>query len=235
MKGNQRWGSRGKAIALVGLIGLVAGCTVPKYNYVPSVQHLSEPAIGSINTAYIGDSLIRQGTVSDHDGIRLTGQFKTGMLGYTLMPGDYLKQGEDADAEFFLPGGQRPGQVVKPPLADAWQSVMVRKREPGVCVVSVFNVSQCAATATYQRIKATTDQSASFQQALLYNGRVGNKINIGYREFSSNMARPAFNNDVEYDLEASNVIGYKGARIEVLRATNESIQYRVLQNFSTNR
>jgi hypothetical protein len=31
----------------------------------------------------------------------------------------------------------------------------------------------------------------SFQQTLIYSGKVGNKINIGYREFSSNMARPA--------------------------------------------
>ena len=27
---------------------------------------------------------------------------------------------------------------------------------------------------------------------------IGDKINVGYREFSNNTARPAFNNDVEY-------------------------------------
>lgn len=72
----------------------------------------------------------------------------------------------------------------------------------------------------------------SFQQTLLYNGRVGDKINIGYRESSGNMARPAFNNEVEYDLSESKTIGYKGARIEVIEATNQSIKYRVLSNFN---
>ena len=42
----------------------------------------------------------------------------------------------------------------------------------------------------------------------------------------------AFNNDVEYDLRESSVIGYKGARIEVVEATNEHIKYKVIQNFS---
>jgi hypothetical protein len=58
-----------------------------------------------------------------------------------------------------------------------------------------------------------------------------NKINIGYREFSNNSARPAFNNEVEYDLSESKRIGYKGAQIEVLEADNSSITYEVLRNF----
>jgi len=42
----------------------------------------------------------------------------------------------------------------------------------------------------------------------------------------------AFNNDVDYDLNESKVIGYKGARIEIIEATNELIKYRVLKNFN---
>ncbi|MCI2286140.1 IS982 family transposase [Colwellia sp. MSW7] len=57
------------------------------------------------------------------------------------------------------------------------------------------------------------------------------KINVGYREFSNNSARPAFNNDVEYDLSSSNLIGYKGASIEVIKADNSSITYKVIKNF----
>ncbi|ELT4634368.1 hypothetical protein R8Y01_003702, partial [Acinetobacter baumannii] len=72
----------------------------------------------------------------------------------------------------------------------------------------------------------------SFQQTLIYSGKVGNKINIGYREFSSNIARPAFNNDVEYDLSQSKEIGYKGALLEIIEATNQDIKYKVIRNFN---
>ena len=61
---------------------------------------------------------------------------------------------------------------------------------------------------------------------------VGDKIDVGYREFSNNNARPAFNNDVEYDLTQSRTIGYKGAQLEVIEATNQHIQYRVIRNFN---
>ena len=62
--------------------------------------------------------------------------------------------------------------------------------------------------------------------------KVGNKINISYREFQGSMARSAFNNDVEYDLNDSRQIGYKGALIDVLEADNQKIKYKVLKNFN---
>ncbi|MGR5139977.1 hypothetical protein [Vibrio jasicida] len=47
------------------------------------------------------------------------------------------------------------------------------------------------------------------------------------------MARSAFSTEVEYDLGDSNVIGYAGARLEVIKATNTEIVYRVIKNFNT--
>ena len=73
----------------------------------------------------------------------------------------------------------------------------------------------------------------SFQRSLIYNGKIGDKINVAYREFSNDLARPAFNNNVEYDLKESKTIAYKGAVIEVLDANNQIIKYRVLKNFNT--
>ncbi len=43
------------------------------------------------------------------------------------------------------------------------------------------------------------------------------------------MARPAFNNNVEYDLSESPIIGYKGAKLEVIEANNQFIKYRVIE------
>jgi hypothetical protein len=49
-----------------------------------------------------------------------------------------------------------------------------------------------------------------------------------YREFKDNLARPAFTQELKYDLGQSRVIGYKGARFEVLDAGNTAITYKVL-------
>ena len=70
-----------------------------------------------------------------------------------------------------------------------------------------------------------------FQQTLIYSGISGDKINITYRESSGSIVNPSFSNNVEYDLSKSKIIGYKGCRLEVVKATNQSIKFKLLSNF----
>jgi hypothetical protein len=48
------------------------------------------------------------------------------------------------------------------------------------------------------------------------------------------MARPAFNQDIDYELnnDANTIIGFKGLRIEVLKATNMDITYKVIKDYN---
>lgn len=211
---------------------LVSGCTSTKYNYMPKVKNISEPSIGSVNTAYVGDSLLKQGVMSEFEGLKVTAPAKVSWA-YTITAGVFKKIGESPEGEFYFPAGTvDSGTIDKAVLADPWNAVMVKAKNKDLCVITVFSVAICESNMPYEKTMLNVANDNSFQQTLLYNGRVGNKINIGYREASNNMARPAFNNDVEYDLSESKVIGYKGARIEIMDATNQSIKYKVISNFN---
>lgn len=223
-----------RALFPVLLVLGLTGCAAPVYNYSPTTVEISDPPLDAVSVAYIGDSMIRQGKYVEHTAIYLPYDIDIGILApYTLTSGYYLKQGEDANTEFYLPSSEDGGRIVKAALADPFQVAQAHKGEPKLCVVTVFNVAVCREGAKFERTAQAVNSRDAFQQTLIYSGRIGNKINIGYRELSSNMARPAFNNDVEYDLTESRVIGYKGARLEVIEATNEHIKYRVLRNFNS--
>jgi hypothetical protein len=211
---------------------LTGACATPKYNYMPTVTAISKPPIGSINTSQVGDVLLQQGKYKEHEAINVQGATDTG-LAYTIHPGYYLKHGEDSSGEFYRPGGgDDAGHVEKAALADSWKSIMAKRNPNALCVVTVFNAAVCTDTNAFERTTKPVLSQDSFQQTLIYSGKVGNKINIGYREYSGNLARPAFNNNVEYDLAESRTIGYKGALIEVIEATNQHIKYKVIRNFN---
>ena len=72
----------------------------------------------------------------------------------------------------------------------------------------------------------------NFKQQFIYNGKVDNAIKFIYREFSGNVARGSFQQDLQYDLNESDIIGFKELRLKVVKATNQSITYKVLNNFS---
>ncbi len=210
----------------------IMGCAKPKYNYSALETSFNQPNKGEMNTSYVGDPMLSKGKYKENDAIYIKDKIDV-IWAYTLLPGHYLKQGEDEVGEFYYPGGAEPGHIDKAMLADPWKSVMVRKDPPAICVITIFHVATCNSEHQnyFERRKTALVSPDSFQQTLIYNGKVGSKINIGYREFSGNMARPAFSNNVEYDLSESPVIGYKGAKLEVIEANNQFVRFRVLDSF----
>lgn len=74
----------------------------------------------------------------------------------------------------------------------------------------------------------------SFRYVALYQGKIGNKIRISFREFYKSMARPAFTQDIDYELESDGtaLVGFKGLRIQVLKATNLDITYKVIKDYN---
>lgn len=212
------------------LMVLLSGCTSLMNNGggVETVA-IDYPSIGIENTVYVGDEMLAKGSKTTVDAIDLKKITSVGLLGsYTFYPGIYMQVGHDGNKIFYSP--KDLNMVKKSILADPYGGMYVDHRTKEICGVSVFGGTVCS-NAEYDVVKYTSTEMLSFQQTLLYSGRVGSKINIGYREFSNNKARAAFSNDVEYDLNESNVIGYKGSLLEILNATNQSVTYKVIRNF----
>jgi phospholipase/lecithinase/hemolysin len=222
---------------------LSSGCAMMSARYEPKRIDLNVPRVDIVNVAQVGDSLLFQGNYSEHDAIHVQSEIGVGTLSaigagifasYTIRPGFYTKEGENEVAEFFRPSTYgNGGEILKNPLADSWKWVQAYKDRNTICIVTMLNLAVCTHNAAFKRTRQPIATPNSLQQSLIYSGKMANKVKIGYREFSGNLARPAFNNDVEYDLTESSVIGYKGARIQVIEATNEFIRYRVIRSFNS--
>ena len=77
--------------------------------------------------------------------------------------------------------------------------------------------------------KCMSISNKGFRSELLYTGISKGTASFEYREFINDLARPAFSQQLHYDLADGNEIGYKGARIIILKATNVSLRYKVIK------
>ena len=77
-------------------------------------------------------------------------------------------------------------------------------------------------------IRERPAKESPFRRELIYSGQSQTTMSIIYREYVNDWIRPAFSQDLKYDSAKGSAIGYKGARIEVLSASNTAITYRVL-------
>jgi len=75
--------------------------------------------------------------------------------------------------------------------------------------------------------ESAIESKDDFYVDVLYQGMSKGEVKISYREFSNGFARPAFTQDVSYELAAdgAGTIGFKGMRIKVIKATGHNLEY----------
>lgn len=217
------------------LLLLLFGCGSPlQRNYFPSEVLINEPAVGQTATVRVGDEMLRQGRRFESDAINVPRTISAEMFGvsHAFAPGFYLKYAEEQDGDYYVPErGWEGGAMSHSSVTTPVQSLFVAKSGDKVCGVNLHRDKFCTEDFEIERTKRNSYARDAFQQTLLYSGRVDNRIRISYREFLNDLARPAFSNDVEYDLDQSRTVAYKGAQLEIIEATNQAITYRVISNF----
>jgi hypothetical protein len=73
-------------------------------------------------------------------------------------------------------------------------------------------------------------EATAFRGELIYSGREGDVIRIVYREYTGDFIRPAFAQELRYDLGESRIIRFRSLEIEILEADNSEITFRVLSH-----
>ena len=74
---------------------------------------------------------------------------------------------------------------------------------------------------------------SGFKYELIYQGTSRDTVTISYREYQENLARPAFQQDLQYTLANSGVtpIRFRDVRIDIIESDNLGIRYIVRSGF----
>lgn len=179
----------------------------------PVVERITRPEIGVVTSKEIGDPLFETILAQTYDGIRFAEGTRIDEVLMIIVPtGPFILTSSNSTAETFCGPAVVGGSAI-----------------PDICISSAQLKD---GSVKYTRGPVTKSDPANFQRQIVYEGRVGKELHLSYREFSGDFARPAFTQELTFDLSDSKIVGVKGARIEVLNTSNVDIQYRVLQPFS---
>ena len=203
-------------LIIVGVIA-ITGCAIPIRDVDKITKKSDVPPVGEIQTAELGAKLLLQQDVEVVRG-RKVAQITRGSMG--LFPADFFGMYFRANK-----GEHYCGTIVfRDPLNNGKQNLICftdqEFREKNVPYVDAEDIVQ---------------RPTNLQRVLEYSGKSANAISVFYKEFNETMdgafIRPAFTQEFKFDLGESNIIGIKGARIEVIQANNTGITYKVLSHF----
>lgn len=231
---------------LVIAISLLSGCStvVSMRSLNPTMEIVNIPALNMPKEAELGDTIVSKGILYTYSGMELLNEVRSSIErrdlfgGYIVIPpGELIAKGEDSSCvyyfsdqiEFYGRGTNIPYKDIgglKVSKIDGTIELF-KKYSGGWLFSTIPNVKP-----KYKLKKIRAVEQRNFQQELLYNGKVGNSVKFMYREISNDLMRPAFTQEIQYDLSESKIVGFKGARIEIIEATNTHLRYKIIQSFT---
>lgn len=234
------------ALCSIVMAGCASGPFLNNENpktFVPSAGIQHTPELNLVVNAELGETLISRSYIKKVPAIKISKSIKhvTQNNGYGMIwniPAEILLQSANGDAgvyysssKFFITEspvsgqGNKGGVVLGDEKSLSIEKVFWNPEGKSYYFIDVLNES-----VQYERIPPVEFVSEeNFRRELIYTGISKNVITIIYREFKNDMARPAFTQELKYDLSEGRDIGYKGARFQIIGATNTGITYRVLK------
>jgi len=220
-------------ISFIVVFNLMA-CASSSVPIKQNVQNISYPALDTITTNNIGDILLSQGVLTTYPAVEILQDISGpgAIVGHgNIVKGIYIGVSNEGNNIIYKP---RPNDAIMTEavgvflLAGSGDALNIAWRGGFGNLVKGKSID----SAFYKKTTTAIESSSDFQQTLIYTGKEGNIIKATYREYSGSLARPAFTIDVTYDLKESNVIAFRGAKLQIIEATNTSIKYKVLSNFN---
>ena len=225
----------------MSLSTILFSCAVQVKPVEPKSRIYDDVPLNTILSNEIGDRLITTGNEYYQEALEIieTPDFRMYTVAFPLKKGEIIPlSGTNNEWLFYY-----NKKTLNPPPNSYYNTdsnfigIAVSKKDNSI-ILPCFNSTGGLYTKkidgfiTKNVVYIENDCSKCYKQEFIFNGKVGSSLKFIYREYINDMARPAFNQDLQYDLNESNVIGFKGLRIEVIKATNTNIEYKILSSFN---
>ncbi len=233
------WGK--KLLVLTGLFFL-SGCAAAMTSFetmlpvseVPEHRKTTSFQIGQVQETTLGEPMVVEEDLFFYNGLVAIEDYQIPPQGMVYYP--VLKKGTMLKARGALKNGDKIYQPIdgeSPSIRGGekvkWEYCIVvnaNNEAYGVTACTLVYVQKWPAPSRFLSPGEVYDRG-TMKHELIYNGKSQDTIRLHYREFNEDMARPAFYQDLTYDLSESKSIAFKKMKIEVIEATNSHIKFIV--------
>ncbi|SDR90808.1 hypothetical protein SAMN04515667_0963 [Formosa sp. Hel1_31_208] len=216
---------------------VLVSCGVTKTSVIPESFTTFTPELNKITNTEIGNILVSREQGHKYDAIEITKEFKI-ELDYvvrTIEEGNiFINRYKTNTYDFY---SSSPDSEFGIAIERNGENPMIYTKgdNDGIYATGFsyngINLIRPKEKIVYIQTKELAKEKDNFKQEFIYNGRVRDALKFIYREYKNDYARPAFIQDLQYDLSESKIIGFRGMRVEIINATNTEIEYKVLNYF----
>ena len=222
------------AMLFLSLTAFLINCA--RNPIVSEFDIIEYPSLNLPQRAASGETIFEKSQLYSYDELELlapTDCHFVGMTVMTILPGKLQEQFEDDNGVYFYTDKFKNGPssyythagIFIPKNNTSGHFAFAVKDSPDSLVILSCD------TLNFQKTKKYDHSKPSFKQELIYNGRHDDTIKFVYRELTSEFLRNVFSQDIQFDLSESKIIEFKGVKIEIIEASDNYLEYKVLSSF----
>lgn len=208
-------------------MAILAGCASVQET-TPQYQTGKFPELGVSTTVYVGQVMASEYDYMSQDRATLrgnvSGSFWTGRQGVGN-GANLIGAMSSGEKIYCVPPGIQGMPCFKDSNNDGKFDTAYTMNAFGM-VVSPVGIDDVAYDAKNQNIQD------GFKYELVYQGVSDNTMRVAYREYTDNLARPAFHQDISYNLkEGVTTVRFRNVSMEIEKADNNEVTYIVNTGF----
>jgi hypothetical protein len=241
------------ALAITAALAGCAARSFPEAAFISSnsrehLQAVTAPAVGAEALAQVGGTMLKTFKIRNVPALdvktshREVTDYRDGMkMAVDIRPGTYEIVATDGNGGkyFRAPYGialsyERFNEFRSPETVNGGIFIGRDGAKSAYWFWSGYTTATLLPTPAVQTSAKTVEKEPDtvFEREIIYTGSSQSTLTLLYREFVDNRARPAFAQELKYDLQRDRTIGFQGARIEIISAGNTGITYRVLSSWN---
>lgn len=226
------------AMFIPALLTFLGGCAAVQ-PMAPQYLSINRPMPGGVVTAELGDVVLERAESTRREGIFLENEVSWfDMLGFrrfTIRPGALVAREADDDFTYYYSDQLTFREPVAGVASPASGGICVRKSDAGY--VRAFTVKGFCSVLLDQpphlrRLSVVESGAENYRQELIYRGKSGSILSFVYRELKDDQSYPTLSLDFHIDLADGPLFSLRGARVEVVDATNSRLTYRIISTFA---
>ena len=221
---------------LLCVVFSVTACTTVQVLEPPRIVEAigTEPKIGSTNTTQVGSTMFSQYRLWRKTGIRIPNGYSGSVGGAPVQvtPADYLVRATADSQPAYCTERLTMRNLLGVPTKPTCFAGMTPESSFTKVMVpadAVWWIKQLPEPLRFEQVEEDIPRPESVRRELVYLGSAGKIIRLAYREYLGDLARPAFTQEVTYDVaDLPMQVSFRNARFEVLTIGGSAITYRAL-------
>lgn len=216
-----------RTITLLFISILFISCGVQSIPVIPESKTSNTPEINTLITSEIGEKLVSKEIGHKYKAIKVTKgrKPKPGYIISEIKEGDIFYHNSNT-SKYNLYRNENDSTFGLAIPKDGGNPRVYTNNGNGITFSFNKDIIE------YTNTSKPDTEREYIRQEIIYNGRVGTALKFIYREYTKDYIKPAFTQELQYDISEGKVIGFRGLRLEVINTTNTNIEYKVLSYFN---